>query len=343
MAQVNPRRTEEELNNPNYNYFIAFKIDANENDVAKINDTVNAALRTTSGTVESRRLNELRNDCLEIMCNDAVYENGNYVQNRGGRKTEANRAVTFKKKEARGIIETLCRTRKTLLKSDILDICDKANKPVSYFTEDEFLKEILPYLSGLGVKVIENMDTKIPFNDFQRIEKQLEVIGKKDLYDFLEVNKTASVDEIKTASDIKYRESIKIIDLKKKQSTSSICSNAKKMLLTDSETKKAYDQYLILKKDVWDEFFKRKSFGIKELFIDEYNAYIQTVINLLKVSADESEKIIAIGCKYFQFTIVGKTERRTQRMFSFCPYCGKRLTMNEGDIFTFCPYCGETL
>ena len=209
MAQTNLQRTTEELKNSDYNYFIAFKIDVKETNSTKISDAIKTLLSSTSGSVIGRRLNELKNDAIEIMCNDAIFENGNYIANRGGRKKEAEAAVAFKKKEARGIIETLCRTRKTLLKSDILDICDKANKPVGFFTEEDFIKEILPYLTGLGVKIIDNIDTKIPFNDFEKIEKLLEPLNKKDLYDFLDLDKTASLDAIRTASDQKYKYSTK--------------------------------------------------------------------------------------------------------------------------------------
>ena len=338
MAQTNLQRTTKEIKNSDYNYFIAFKIDVKETNSTKISDAIKTLLSSTSGSVIGRRLNELKNDAIEIMCNDAIFENGNYIANRGGRKKEAEAAVAFKKKEARGIIETLCRTRKTLLKSDILDICDKANKPVGFFTEEDFIKEILPYLTGLGVKIIDNIDTKIPFNDFEKIEKLLEPLNKKDLYDFLDLDKTASLDAIRTASDQKYKYSTKISDLKKKQSTSSLCSNVKKILLTSPETKKAYDQYLILKEGVWNEFAKRKGFGIKEISMEEYKDYTQTVISLLRVSVDEAEKIIAIGCKYFQLTIVGKSDENT---FEYCPFpeCGKLYVRGAKS----CPHCGRSL
>ena len=338
MAQTNSQRTKEELINSEYNYFIAFKIDVKETNTTKIEDSIKIALSSTSGSVLGRRLNELKNDAIEIMCNDAVFENESYVANKGGRKKEADRAIDFKKKEARGIIETLCRTRKTLLKSDILDICDKANKPIVFFAEEEFVNEILPYLSGLGVKIIDNIDTKIPFNDFEKTEKLLEPLNKKDLYGFLDLDNSATEDEIRTASDLKYKESTKISDLKKKQSISSLCSNVKKVLLTNSETRKTYDQYLKLKNDVWDEFAKRKSFGIKEISMDEYKDYTQTVINLLKVNVDEAEKIIAIGCKYYQLTIVGKSDDNS---FEFCPFpeCGKLYIRGAKS----CPHCGKSL
>ena len=338
MAQVNSQRTKEELNNIEYNYFIIFRIDIKETNTTKIEAAIKTALGSTSGSVLGRRLLELKNDIFEIMCNDAVFENGSYIPNKGGRKAEAQSAINFKQKEAREILDTLCRTRKTLLKSDILDICNTANKPVTFFTEDDFLKEVLPYLDKLGIKVIDNIDTKIPFLDFQKTEKLLEPLEKKDLYDFLGLSSSASTDEIKISSDNLYRDSQKISDLKKKQSVSSLCGNVKKVLLTNAETRKTYDQYLIIKKSVWDEFAQRKSFGIKEISMEEYEKYTQIVISELKVSIDEAEKIIAIGCKFFQLTIVGKSDGN---MFEYCPYseCGKLYVKGAKS----CPHCGKPL
>ena len=38
MAQVSPIRTQEELNNPEFKYFIAFKLPLNETDPKKIEE-----------------------------------------------------------------------------------------------------------------------------------------------------------------------------------------------------------------------------------------------------------------------------------------------------------------
>lgn len=338
MAQANPFRTEEELKNPEYNYFLVFKIELAERDKAKIETKIKTALSSTSGSVQGRRLIELKTDILEVMCNDSTYVVGSgYKPNSGGREKEAAAAKSFKLKDAVGIIEILCQTRKTLLKSDILDIWNTANKPVVYFTEDEFFKEI-SYLNGLGVKIIDNVDTQIPFSDFQQTDKRLELLGKKDLYDFLGLDKNASTAEIQKTSDDLYRESGKTSDLKKKQAVSGLCSTVKKLLLDDAQKRKAYDQYIVLRPEVWDEFAQRKGFGIKELSMEEYEDYTQKVIAQLKTSIEEAEKIIAIGCKFFQLTIVGKSD---QNSFESCPFpdCGKLYVKGAKS----CPHCGRSL
>ncbi len=339
MAQVSPFRTAEELKNPEYNYFIAFKIDLSETDKNKIDAKIKTVTGSPKGDILTRRLIELKTDAIEIMCNDSVYDaaTGKYIPERGGRAKEAADAKAYKLKEAVGVIEILCQTRKTLLKSEVIDICNTANKPIIFFSEAELLNAI-SYLSGLGVKIIDNIDASIPFSDYQQTEKRLDTLGKKDLYDFLGVQSTSSNSEIQAASDKMYSDSSKTNDLKRKQAISQLCATAKKLLLDSKEARRTYDQYLVLKNDVWSDFEKRKSFGIKEMTMDEYKNYTSTVIALLKVQIDEAERILAIGCKYFQITIVGKTEGNN---FEFCPYpdCGKLYIKGAKS----CPHCGKPL
>ena len=339
MAQVLAQRTPEELGNPEYNYFIAFKIDPKETDKSKIETRIKTALSSTSGTIVGRRLNELKNDVLEVMCNDSVFNSasGTYAAGKGGRAKEAAVAKTFKLKEAIDIVEILCQTRKMLLKSELIDILNVANKPVTYFTESEFFGAI-SYLEKMGVKIIDNTDVSIPFSEYQQAEKRLEPLNKKDLYDFLGLSSSASAAEIQKASDEQYRESNKSSDLKKKQSVSNLCSTVKKLLLSGQAARDSYDRYLILRDKVWADFEKRKSFSIKEMSMEEYADYTQKVIELLKVSVAEAEKILAVGCKFFQFNIVGKSDESN---FEVCPYpdCGKLYVKGAKS----CPHCGKPL
>lgn len=339
MAQVQAQRTPEELGNPEYNYFIAFKIEPKETDKGKIATRIKTALSSTSGTIVGRRLNELKNDVLEVMCNDAVFNpaSGTYATGQGGRAKEAAAAKAFKLKEAVGIVEILCQTRKTLLKSELIDILNVANKPVTYFTENEFFGA-LSYLEKMGVKIIDNTDVSIPFSEYQQAEKRLEPLNKKNLYDFLDLPLNASSAEIQKASDEQYRESNKSSDLKKKQSVSNLCSTVKKLLLSGPAARDSYDKYLVLRDKVWADFEKRKSFSIKEMSMEEYADYTQRVIDLLKISAAEAEKILAVGCKFFQFNIVGKSDGNN---FEVCPYpdCGKLYIKGAKS----CPHCGKSL
>lgn len=336
MAQVSLQRTPDELKNPELNYFIAFKIDIKETDKAKIEPKIKTELSKTGGTLVQRRLIELKHDIIEIMCNDAVFDGTKYTPNSGARKKEAEVAKTFKIRETVDVIQMLCQTRKTLLKSELLTIYTSANKSVTYFTEEEFFQAIA-FLSTLGVKIIDNTDVKIPFDKFNKAEKLLETVKKNDLYEYLGVMRTDSSEKIKDAANKVYQDAQRTSDLKKKQAGSQIDGVIKDILL-NAQVRKAYDQYLLIKDKVWDEFAQRKSMGIKELHMDEYEKYVSIAISALKISIEEAEKILAIGCKYFQLTIVGKTEANS---FEYCPYndCGKLYIKGAKT----CPHCGRPL
>lgn len=335
MAAVGLQRTPDELKNPDFNYYIAFKIDLNEVDKAKIEPIIKKALSNTGGSLTIRRLIELKNDIIQILCNDAVFDGTNYQPNSGGRKKEAEAAKKFKIKEVVDNIQMLCQTRKTLLKSELLTIYGTANKSATYFTEEEFFKELV-FLSGLGVKIIDNTDVKIPFDKFQQAEKLLDTVKKDNLYDYLGIDKSASEETIKETAQRVFNEA------RKKGSVGSQAESGLdgiiKVLLLKEQSRRSYDQYLVIKEVVWDEFAQRKKMGIKELNMDEYEKYVSIVISSLKVTLDEAEKILAIGCKYFQLTIVGKTEDNS---FEFCPFedCGLLYVKGAKS----CPHCGRSL
>ena len=344
MAQWNLQRTAEELKNPKFNYYIAFNIDLKESDKTKIEQKIKTELGNTKGTILQRRLIELKNDIFEVMLNDAVFDGVTYNPGCGARQKEADTAKAFKLNIALDGIQMLCKTRKTLLKSELLDIYNTVNRLAVFFTEDEFFKKIDSLkLKDLGVKIIDNTDIKIPFSKFQDTDKLLEPLNKQNLYDYLGLAKNALQTEIEIADRKIYNDAQKNSDLKKKQSVSKLYGFIKDLLF-DQIKRKSYDQYIVIKKDVWDEFAKRKSMGIRELTIDEYCYYVQTVVNLLNISTDESEEIIGIGCKYFQFGIINNNEKKdlnSNKSFNYCPYCGKRVDLREGQ--KYCSFCGEKI
>ena len=303
----NDQRTAEELLDCKFNYYIAFGIDPAENDKTKIENKIRTVFASTmSGSMIFRRLIELRADILEVMVNDAVFDGSKYVPNSGGRQKELAAAKKIKLKDAVGVVEMLCRSRNMLLKSELDDIYQNAAKPVAFFTDKEFYAAIDPLLKT-GVKVIDNVDSRIPFRDYEQAEQHLEPLKKADLYDFLGLPHTASADEIESAKEKVYQQSTKINDLKKKQSYSALCRYVQEILLTDAKGREAYDRYLLLKDKVWSEFKSRKDFAIKELSLDEYEKYVQTTMDLAKVSREQAEQIIEIGCKWFNLSVKEKS------------------------------------
>lgn len=338
MLAIESQRTPDELKNPELNYYIAFKIDLQETDKAKIELAIKSELGKVGGLIGQRRLLELKDDIIQVMCNDAVFNGATYKPNSGGRKKEADAAKAFKIKETVDVIQMLCQTRKTLFRSELLAIYNTANKFATYFTKDEFFQSI-GFLSELGVKVIDNTDVKIPFVEFEGAGKLLEILRKKNLYDYLGLPSTALLSDIQFKAKELYTESQNTNDLKKKQATILLDGFIKKILIMDQQVRRSYDQYLIVKEDIWDEITQRKAFGIKEITIPEYEKYIQIAVSKLKISVDEAEQILASGCKFFQLTLIGDVLVSTHKPFNFCPYCGKNIKIQDGQ--KYCPFCGE--
>ncbi|MBQ3063421.1 MAG: zinc ribbon domain-containing protein [Clostridia bacterium] len=332
-------RTPEELRNPEFNYFIAFKIDLKESDQAKIEPKIKTAMSATGGSIYSRRLLELKKDIEEIMYHDAVYDaaSGSYRRNAGGRAKEAADAKAFKLQEATALVEQLSKTRKTLLRSDLKEICNKANEPVKYFEEAELDARIEYLVKQKTIEIIENEDSKIPFSDYQKIEQLLQTLLKKDLYEFLELGHSASLAEIQAAIKATYQNQ-KTSNIKIKQAISKLCAQAEKIAFASAETRKNYDYYLALRVDIWEDFEKRKTFGIKELTMEEFCRYAQIAVDLLKIDAKEAEKLIAIGCNHFRFVLVGNGAGND---LEHCPYpaCNKLFVKGAKN----CPHCGKPL
>ena len=98
MAPNDKRRTIEELNDPDYNYFLFFNIGLDEKRESEIKKLVTAKLNNPDNP---DRITKLKQDIQEVMFNDAIYDanSGSYIPKKGGRQEEANRAKKFKTKE----------------------------------------------------------------------------------------------------------------------------------------------------------------------------------------------------------------------------------------------------
>ena len=339
MAQ-DVRRTADELTKPQLNYYLAFKVDPAETDQSKIETVIKKAMSSTSGDVFGRRLLELKTDILETMVNDAVFDaaSGSYRPGAGGRKKEAAAAKEFKLDEVVTMVEILCTTRKTLLKSELSELCTKANKPVEYFTEADFDARVNKYLSGIGVKIIDNTDAEILFGDYKKADDALKALSKESLYDFLGVPNNAPKAQIATAHADCAKSISKIADLKKKQSYNTLTPMADKLLVKSDKVRGYYDFYLATKDAVWTTFDTRKSYGIKDIPLEDYEKYVSETVSATKCSLAEAEKFIAAGCKFYQVTITGKADASN---LEYCPYddC-KKLYVSGAKT---CPHCGKPL
>ena len=297
----NSVRTGAELNDPKYNYFIAFDIDIAEFNPDVILRKIKMKLSAAIGNMHTRRLLELKNDIIEVMCNDAVFDGTSYVPKMGGRKMEADNATELKLNEAVSLIENICTVsgRKTLEYSELEKIQIGAR---GYFTVAELKKRVedLPQ----GIKVMSTAQRVMLFSDYSKIEEYLTIVQKKDLYDFLGVSDTASTAEITSASNVAYAGGIKATNLSLKQAVSGLCMCTKKLLLNeDPKYRTYYDYYLKIKDSVWKMIGLRRAYGIKTLTPEEYKGFVQIISNAVSVEETEAEMILAVGCKYYNISV----------------------------------------
>lgn len=329
-----PRRTPEELKDPQFNYYIAFDFEITETNSKVIEEAVKKKLSSATGSLRGRRMLELKNDILEVMCNDAKFDGNSYVPKKGGRKEEAEHAVEFKLEEAVEIIQDMCAKsgRKFILFSDLENIRTKAKR---YFSVDD-LKKRIDYLQQQGVKIIDNVDKTMPFNEYKKVEENLSKAKKRDLYDFLGVPPNATADQISKAHDATYSSGTKTNDLALKQAVSGLCASVKMLLLNkEAKYRKNYDYYLKLKDSVWSKLELRKVYGMN-LSMEEYEEFVQITVDALSVAIDEAERILAVGCKYYSIFVSGK---EGESNFDTCPYCNRIYKKGAKS----CPHCAKPL
>lgn len=353
MAQSSRREKDlkegiDELNNPDLNYFLAFGISLTETNISMIEDSIRKYVSSIRGkaTVVQLRLKELKYDAIEIMCNDATYDesSGKYIPNSGARKREADAAKAFKLEEAAQGVRNKAKTKNKIFKSEIATVSDKANSPISYFSDEDFFSRIEKEFNSIGIKIIDDLDDEIPFKIFEKAQKRIESFPQKyipedkrpakNLYDVLSVSKTEKTDEIRMKNSALYGK--RGSDKKDVQSIEGICASVKSILLEDVKTRNAYDQYLVLKDDVWIPFSEMEKWGLIQMNFSDYEKFVEVVKNLLHVSVAEAEKIVAIGCKAYKLQVLGDPVNIS---LDECPFCGKLYKKSD----KVCSNCGNSL
>ena len=307
-----------ELNDPKFNYFIAFNIDVKETDSKKIKQKIVSMFRKTGVSAYERRLFELKDDIMRIMCGDPAPV---FV----AREREAEAAKSFKIGEVTRVIEMLCRTRKTLFKSELDAIYNSANKYAEFFTLEEFYQAI-PFIIKNGVKIVDKPDNSIPFDKFKKADELLKLSNNTDLYAYLEIWENASWQEIRNKEIKVYTMSQNSKNLRIKQ-IGSMMDGMIKDILEDEKTRKAYNQYIIINTFVWDEFYLRKKYGINEITDKQFREYVRICEEKLGLSREEANGMIAEGCNYFKQMVLPDMDasRIEEDRFIYCPYCGKKL------------------
>jgi hypothetical protein len=315
-------RTPDELNNPDYNYYLAYVIDPAEKDAKKI-ETAMATRKNsfTQGTVVQRRLKDLHNEAVKVMTDPSL------------REKEFQAAKKFKLGTAKNAIVAIARGRGVIYKSDLIKMADASGK---WLTADEIEKEIT-YLTQQGAKIVDDTKRSLDFLTYDKIEKLLKTIGKGDLYDLLGTARSASAGALQSAVTTAYNTVTGKTD-PKSTATNQVCGEAKK-IFKDDNSKKYYDVYLATK-DIWAEFALRRTTGISEMELKEFLDYSEKAKKALNTTdVDYIERLLAEGLSYFRIAVAGGEERGID--LESCPHCGMAYANNNNP--KACPHCHNPL
>ena len=277
-------RTPDELNNPEYNYYLAYVIEPVEKDVKKIETSMAQRKNNfTQGTVVQRRLKDLYTEAIKIMTDKDL------------RDEEFKAAKKFKLETAEKAIVAIVRGRGAIYKSDLIKMSDASSK---WFNADEIEKKIT-YLQQQGAKIIDDTKRSLDFLTYDKIEKLLKTIGKNDLYDLLGQNNSLSA--LQNSVTAIYNSVSGKTD-PKSTATNQVCGEAKKVF-KDDNSKQYYDIFLATK-DIWAEFALRRSTGISEMELKEFLDYSERTKKALKTTdVDYIEVLLAEGLSNFRIAV----------------------------------------
>ncbi|MBE6530018.1 MAG: hypothetical protein E7680_05415 [Ruminococcaceae bacterium] len=337
---VSKIRTNEELQNPDLNYFIAFNIEPTETNVKKIEDALNEKRKSFTRTVTatSTRLNELKDDINEIMLNDAVYGQASdgsfsYTPKSGGRKQEAEAAKKFYLARAIKMAESLCQS------GYIEDIKISELAKRFYVTDKEILEGIAGLLSqGVELKKVVGVKREIAFANFKKMEDHLRTVGKKDLYDFSGLPETATTSELLAKQEALYTEfSKKATDAKSKGGMD--LTGIGKVVFKSDAARKEYDVYRKTKVRVWDVLNNFSSSGLSTINDKVFIECIDALRAQAGLSPEEAEKELYAYMTYLKIS----RESTAKIKIQVCPYpeCGKSFISQQGS--RVCPNCGKPL
>ena len=341
-------RTKEELLLTDYNYYIFFKISPTEKDVAKIEKAILMERnKWTQGLPIQRRYKELYADVENVMIKDLSFDSstGTYSKT-GARAAELLAAKNLKLKSAVDLIVSMCQNKGRLYKSELLQIT--SSEKIQWFTISE-LEDAVSYLFKQGIKYIDDTQSVIDFRKYKEVERYLITVKKSSLYDVLGCDNGSTIAQLADAVTKVYA-NLKNKTTPEGTATDKLLGIAKIIFKTE-ESKTKYDNYLAIKESVWDQLELRQSHGIKEISMDEFLSYAETIKAALKMNIDQVELHLAAGLKEFKIIVVGSEETETKDEngdvidLEICPYpeCGKAYRVYHGKAQKSCPHCGKPL
>lgn len=345
MAEIKVR-TKEELLLTDYNYYVFFKIEPNEKDVAKIEKTINLERnKWTQGQPIQRRYKELYDDVVSVMIKDVGFNpsTGSYSVT-GARAKELENAKKLKLGEALKLVTSLANNKGRIYKSELLQIVSA--EKIKWFAVEDLEAEV-NLLVKQGVKYIDDTQTVVDFRKYKEIEKFIPTAQVSSLYELVELEPTAPISAFAPAVKAANTKNAPQATTPKGTARGKMLGIADSIFKTE-ESKKKYDDYLKVKESVWDELELRQSHGIKEITLDEFLNYADIMKTALNAPIDQVELLLAAGLKEFKLIVQGdgaKDEQGNEINLENCPYaeCGKAYRVPKNGTIKSCPHCGKAL
>lgn len=338
-------RTPQELQDIRFNYFEAFTISLNETNTDTIKkriQSVSTSKANTSDPVNVRIGKELRDDAIEVMVEDSVYQNGVYVKHKGGRAQEAKRYKDLKLKPVVEVLMNLAE-RGVLYKSEIIQAAEKNKLEVS--DVEAAIKFALK-----GIKFIDDTQSRFDFKTYIETEKYYTGLSKpvSDLYQLLDnIPQTSSLKDIqKKLAECKSRDAVKMGGKGEGTSLKNLYGCAEKIFKEEGDKenvpgRRQYVTYLQIRDDVFNKLKAISETGIEKIQGDDYLRYLDFISKKTAKSIPEAEKDLAAILKFLKLKLSGSIAGAEGVKIEICPYaeCGKPYIYVDG--MTVCPSCGK--
>ncbi len=299
------QRIKEELNDLKYNYFFYYQIKPSENDPDAIAAIIKKKASDTNPK-NPRLARELKNDAEEIMIHDALYDAKKdlYVPNKGGRKKELDRLKKLLLKKHIKRLDDESKQTKIVLFSLVEKTIDSPANQIArekVFTSDELIKEIKK--KGFWVLDQDEIDSLYPredaFNFFDDIKQYLTILRCHDLYEYLEVKKESSDEEINLALTKKKSEWVRIPPSNRDKKNAYSKLNGKiPLVLQKKEQRELYDIFLSFE-NIWDQFSEQRQYNDDALRLDEFSSLVYDVAKKTSRSLMEAGRILFLGMRHY--------------------------------------------
>ena len=194
-------------------------------------------------------------------------------------------------------------------------------KKYTQYTENEILKILGARIKQKKVfKYADDGVKELELSLFKDIVKNLEVIGKKDLYDFLGLKKTSSSKELEARRVIIYTNNSKNANKDSAVTATGILCGLCKSIFSDEEKRKSYNKTLdnIVFADIKSKIDSATG-TIKIINPDQYKILLSDCA-AKGINKDKAEFIIYTYCESKKITIIESSDSSFQNTVS-CRIC----------------------